>query len=97
MHRYLTTAEVAAHYRTVSSTVRYWRHIGYGPKCAKVGRQYLYPETALRDFDAQLLAPSVHTGTVPEVQSGALAAGNDEATRGPAGSPQSSESTSTAK
>uniref|UniRef100_UPI000E693FE7 helix-turn-helix domain-containing protein n=1 Tax=Streptomyces scabiei TaxID=1930 RepID=UPI000E693FE7 len=79
MHRYLTTAEVAAHYRTVASTVRYWRHIGYGPKCAKVGRQYLYPETALREFDAQLLASSANAGTAPEVQSGAPTAGNDEA------------------
>ncbi|MFM9643595.1 helix-turn-helix domain-containing protein [Streptomyces turgidiscabies] len=77
MHRYLTTAEVAAHYRTVASTVRYWRHIGYGPKCAKVGRQYLYPETALREFDAQLLAPSASTGTAPVYQPGA-SAGNDE-------------------
>jgi hypothetical protein len=79
MYRYLTTAEVAAHYRTVPSTVRYWRHIGYGPKCAKVGRQYLYPESALHDFDAQLLARTASNGTAPEVQSGATASGNDDA------------------
>ncbi|WP_445042461.1 helix-turn-helix domain-containing protein [Streptomyces sp. SAS_272] len=58
MHHYLTTAEVAAHYRTVPGTVRYWRHVGYGPKCAKVGRRYLYPATAVQAFDQELLAKS---------------------------------------
>lgn len=56
MQHYLTTAEVAAHYRTVPGTVRYWRHIGYGPKGAKVGRRYLYPTTAIQEFDEELLA-----------------------------------------
>lgn len=36
-------------------------------------------------------------GTALEVQSGASATGNDEATRGPAGSPLSSKSAPTAK
>jgi transcriptional regulator with XRE-family HTH domain len=36
-------------------------------------------------------------GSAPEVQSGATATGNDEATRGPAGSPLSSESAPTHK
>ncbi|MGI5325527.1 helix-turn-helix transcriptional regulator [Actinomadura nitritigenes] len=39
---YLTTAEVANRYRTEPSTVRYWRHIGDGPKGVKIGRRILY-------------------------------------------------------
>ena len=51
---YFTTAEVATRYRTVPSTVRFWRHIGYGPKGVKVGRRVLYPHAELQKFDAQL-------------------------------------------
>lgn len=54
--QYKTTAEVAARYRTVPGTVRYWRHIGYGPKGTKVGRRVLYTEAALQAFDAWLAA-----------------------------------------
>lgn len=42
---YMTTAEVAAMLRTSPETVRYWRHIGKGPRGFKVGRKVLY-ETA---------------------------------------------------
>lgn len=49
-----TTAEVADRYRTVPGTVRYWRHIGYGPKGVKNGRRVLYAEAELRRFDAWL-------------------------------------------
>jgi hypothetical protein len=78
MVRYLTTAEVAAHYRTVPGTVRYWRHVGYGPKGAKVGRRFLYPATAIQEFDEELLAKAASRGTAPEYQPGA-SAGNSEA------------------
>ncbi len=54
MDRYLTTAEVAKRYRTAESTVRYWRHIGYGPQGVKVGRRVLYSEAALTRFDEAL-------------------------------------------
>jgi hypothetical protein len=56
LERFFTTEDVAARYHTAASTVRYWRHIGYGPKGTKVGRRFLYPETALREFDELLLA-----------------------------------------
>lgn len=39
---YLTVDEVAALLRTCPSTVRYWRHTGYGPPSFKVGRRVLY-------------------------------------------------------
>lgn len=37
-----TTAEVAAQLRRSPETVRYWRHIGYGPPSFKLGRRVLY-------------------------------------------------------
>jgi hypothetical protein len=39
---YLTTEEVAERYRTAPSTVRYWRHVGTGPKGTLFGRRVLY-------------------------------------------------------
>jgi predicted DNA-binding transcriptional regulator AlpA len=52
---YLTTAEVAERYLTSPSTVRYWRHVGRGPKSVKVGRRVLYPEAEIRRYDDRLL------------------------------------------
>ncbi|OIV38773.1 DNA-binding protein [Mangrovactinospora gilvigrisea] len=56
MDRYLTTTEVAERFRTAASTVRYWRHIGYGPKGVKVGRRVLYSEAELVRWEAELVA-----------------------------------------
>jgi hypothetical protein len=53
---YLTTAEVAEHYRTNPNTVRYWRHIGRGPHSVKVGRRVLYSLAAIAEFDRQIAA-----------------------------------------
>jgi excisionase family DNA binding protein len=39
---YLTTDDLAAITRAPVSTVRYWRHIGAGPRSMKVGRRVLY-------------------------------------------------------
>ena len=38
----MTTNEVAELVRTSPETVRYWRHVGTGPKSFKVGRRVLY-------------------------------------------------------
>lgn len=54
MDRYLTTDEVAERYRTSPSTVRYWRHMGYGPQGMKVDRRVLYSETSLAVFEREL-------------------------------------------
>ncbi len=51
MDRYLKTAEVAERFRTVPATVRYWRHVGYGPKGIKVGRRVLYLESEVQRFE----------------------------------------------
>lgn len=53
MSDYLTTAEVAEHYRTSQETVRYWRYTGYGPRGVKVGRKVLYPTSEVKRFDAE--------------------------------------------
>ena len=53
MDEYLKTTEVAEHYRTSEATVRYWRHIGYGPKGVKFGRRVLYPSAEIARFDAE--------------------------------------------
>ena len=55
---FLTTAEVAARYRTADATVRYWRMTGYGPKGVKVGRRVLYAMAEIERFDAELATPS---------------------------------------
>jgi DNA-binding transcriptional MerR regulator len=53
MTKYLTTAEVAEALRTPPETVRYWRHIGKGPKSFKLGRRVLY---AIEDVEAFISA-----------------------------------------
>ncbi len=46
----MTTAEVATALRVSESTVRYWRHKGYGPKGRKVGRRVLYERSEVEEF-----------------------------------------------
>ena len=52
MHEYLTTAEVAHLLRTSPESVRYWRHIGRGPKSFRVGRKVLYDRADVEAFIA---------------------------------------------
>jgi len=49
MPRYLTTEEVADLLRTSPESVRYWRHVGKGPRSFKVAKRVLY---AVEDVDA---------------------------------------------
>lgn len=56
MTRYLTTAEVAETLRTPAETVRYWRHIGKGPRSFKVGRRVLYAAEDVEAFIAEARA-----------------------------------------
>ena len=42
MDDYINTAEVAEITRRPESTVAYWRHIGTGPRYARVGKRVLY-------------------------------------------------------
>lgn len=52
MTQYLTTVEVADILRTPRETVRYWRHVGKGPKSFKVGRRVLYAREDVEAFIA---------------------------------------------
>lgn len=51
MARFMTGTELAVLCRTSPETVRYWRHVGKGPKSMKVGRRVLY---AVEDVEAWL-------------------------------------------
>lgn len=50
--RFLDTNEVAQVFRTSADTVRYWRHIGYGPRGTRIGRRVLYREADVAGFIA---------------------------------------------
>ena len=56
MSIYLTTNEVAKLVRTSTETVRYWRHVGKGPKSFKVGRRVLYDQDDVRQWLADAKA-----------------------------------------
>ncbi len=56
--RLLTTEEVANYFRTAPGTVRYWRHIGKGPRSFKVGRRVLYRESDVQAWADAALADS---------------------------------------
>ena len=51
--RYMTTGEVAETARAPIETVRYWRHVGKGPRSFRLGRRVLY---AVEDVEAWLEA-----------------------------------------
>lgn len=42
--RLLTLRETAGVLRAPEDTLRYWRHIGTGPRSAKLGRRIVYRE-----------------------------------------------------
>lgn len=52
MYDHLTTGEVAQMLRTPAETVRYWRHVGKGPKSFKMGRRVLYAREDVESFIA---------------------------------------------
>ena len=54
MTKYLTTPEVADLCRHPPETVRYWRHVGTGPRSFRLGRRVVYRVGDLRAWiDAQ--------------------------------------------
>ncbi len=50
MSEYLITPEVAELCRSTPETVRYWRHVGYGPPSFRVGRRVLYDAAKVREW-----------------------------------------------
>ncbi len=53
MSQFMTTPEVADVLRTPVETVRFWRHVGKGPKSFKVGRRVLYAREDVESFIAE--------------------------------------------
>ncbi len=51
---YMTTAEVAQVFRTSPETVRYWRHVGRGPRSFRVGRRVLYARSDVQQWADRL-------------------------------------------
>lgn len=47
---WLTTAELAREYGFAIGTLRYWRHIGYGPASFALGRKVLYRREAVQTW-----------------------------------------------
>ena len=64
MAKYLTTEEVADLLRAPVESVRYWRHIGKGPRSFKVGRRVLYAAEDVDAFvrEARKAEANVHAG-----------------------------------
>ena len=46
----LTISEVAAIVRAPVATMRYWRHLGTGPRSFRLGRRVLYRRDDLRSW-----------------------------------------------
>jgi DNA-binding transcriptional MerR regulator len=55
-----TPAEVAARYRVSPATLRYWRHVGKGPRGVKIGRRYLYDDRDLAQYDDEMRAQATN-------------------------------------
>lgn len=53
---WLTTEDIAKRFRTTPGTVRYWRHIGYGPDGVRIGRRTLYDAAGVDRWEAEKLA-----------------------------------------
>lgn len=55
----LTIAEAAELLRAPVATLRYWRHLGTGPRSFRLGRRVLYRRDDLHDWIAQQRAESL--------------------------------------
>jgi len=50
MPKYMTAAEVGELVRAPVESVRYWRHVGKGPRSFKIGRRVLYDQAEVERF-----------------------------------------------
>ncbi len=55
-NEWLTTRQVAERYRTAESTIRYWRHGGYGPMGVRIGRRVLYRRSDVEAWEQGRMA-----------------------------------------
>lgn len=63
--QYMTTGEVAELLRTPPETLRFWRHIGKGPRSWKPGRIVLYDRADVMQWIAEQRAAR-STGGAPD-------------------------------
>lgn len=63
MTEYLTTQEVAEALRTPAETLRYWRHVGKGPRSFKLGRRVLYAKADVEAFVEEARGAMTEAGT----------------------------------
>ncbi|MDP9093688.1 MAG: helix-turn-helix domain-containing protein [Actinomycetota bacterium] len=49
-HELLTITEAAAVTRAPLATLRYWRHLGTGPRSFRLGRRVVYRRSDLQDW-----------------------------------------------
>lgn len=54
--RFLRTSQVAEIGPWPAATWRYWRHIGYGPRSAKIGKTVVYKESEVLAWIEQQFA-----------------------------------------
>jgi excisionase family DNA binding protein len=68
----LTIAEAAELLRAPVATLRYWRHLGTGPRSFRLGRRVLYRSDDLRSWiepsTARPSAPRVLSDELPDPQ-----------------------------
>lgn len=62
---YLTTEQVAEMFGVPIETVRYWRHISYGPAPFKVGRHIRYIGSEWVAFARELQAKEIAKTSTP--------------------------------
>lgn len=55
-HALLTISEVSERTRTPVATLRYWRHLGTGPRSGRVGRRVVYRAQDVEAWLAEQLA-----------------------------------------
>lgn len=53
---WLTTEDIADRFRTSPGTVRYWKHMKYGPDGVRIGRRTLYDLAEVERWEAEQLA-----------------------------------------
>jgi len=53
---WLSIDELAERYQVPAATVRYWRHLGTGPKASKIGRFVRYHIEDVLSWERQLKA-----------------------------------------
>jgi DNA-binding transcriptional MerR regulator len=66
MQDLLTTDEVAKLTRAPAATLRYWRHIGTGPRSGRIGRRAVYVRADVEAWITEQLTATSRGGTATQ-------------------------------